>query len=512
VTADVQVLSNAPVPAGLIDAFWDYDAALLGNEVDTLDDAFLSSAFTLRGDGSIVIVGSDAISEFRASRTVIPTRVVRRIHVRVEEDDLALIIAEVASASGTPGQQTQLWRRLDGDWKVSAAHVTAPAASIDRAVWRVVGAPLLAPSSSGPLDGETVAVKDLFAVRGLSIGGGVPEFAAESEPQKTSAPVVQALLAAGASVTGVAQTDQFAYSIAGTNSRYGVPSNPRDPRRIPGGSTSGASVAVSRGEVSIGLGTDTAGSIRVPASYQRLWGLRTTTGLVDTSGVLPLAPTFDAVGWLARDGAMLERVTRAVLADADTADETVEPELVIVPSLVALASDAIRFATDALAERSGAATVELDGDPELWFAAFRSLQAFEAWQCHGSWISSHPGALSRDVATRFADASRVTSAEADRARRDVEEARSVIRAALHGRVLMLPTTADVPPLLRADAAVIDADRARTLRLTFLASIAGVPAVAAPLPGADRLLAGVSFLGQERTDLSLVSFARRQLDN
>ncbi|MET4783134.1 AtzH-like domain-containing protein [Glaciihabitans sp. UYNi722] len=509
---DIPVLSNTPVPSGLLDAFWDYDAALMQNDVDKLDAAFLASASTLRGDGTMVIVGFDATSDFRASRTAVPTRLVRRIHVRVEEDDLALIIAEVASTTGTPGQQTQLWRRVDGGWKVSAAHVTAPAAPIDRTVWRIVGFPLLAPTDSGTLDGQTVAVKDMFSVRGLSIGAGIPEFATEGEPRETSAPVVQILLAAGASITGVAQTDQFAYGLAGTNSRYGTPTNPRDPRRIPGGSTSGASVAVSRGEVSIGLGTDTAGSIRVPASYQGLWGIRTTTGLVNTSGVLPLAPTFDAIGWLTRDGAMLERVTSAMLADRDTTEYAVQPELVIVHSLTALAADAVRFATDALAERLGAAAIELDGDTELWFAAFRTLQAFEAWQCCGTWITSHPGVLGAEVASRFADASRVTPAAANTARHDVEEARAVIRAALIGRILMIPTTADVPPLLRADASAIDADRARTLRLTFLASIAGVPAVAAPLPEADRLLAGVSFLGQERTDLSLVSFARRQLDN
>ena len=126
-------------------------------------------------------------------------------------------------------------------------------------------------------------MKDLFEVAGFAVGAGVPAYLAESRPAATSASAVEALVAAGADVIGIAQTDEFAYSVAGRNSHYGTPPNVAAPGSIPGGSSSGPASAVALGQVSIGLGTDTAGSIRVPASYQGLWGLRTSHGAIDTA-------------------------------------------------------------------------------------------------------------------------------------------------------------------------------------------------------------------------------------
>nr|MDT0667585.1 amidase family protein [Micromonospora sp. DSM 115978] len=124
---------------------------------------------------------------------------------------------------------------------------------------------------------------------------------------------------AGAEVTGIAQTDELAYSISGTNVHYGTPPNPAAPGRAPGGSTSGPASAVALDQADVGLGTDTAGSVRVPASYCALAGIRTTHGVVSTRGVLALAPAFDAVGWLARDVATLARVGRGLLPPDDPA-------------------------------------------------------------------------------------------------------------------------------------------------------------------------------------------------
>ena len=140
----------------------------------------------------------------------------------------------------------------------------------DGRIWRVTGSPLVAgrrpANGTRPLDGETVAVKDLFAVAGQPIGAGVPAYLAEATVQPVSAPAVQALLDAGADVVGIAQTDEFAYSIAGANPHYGTPPNPAVPGGLPGGSSSGPASAVALGQASIGLATDTAGSVRVPAS------------------------------------------------------------------------------------------------------------------------------------------------------------------------------------------------------------------------------------------------------
>src|SRR5690348_15455763 len=130
--------------------------------------------------------------------------------------------------------------------------------------------------AGGPLDGVTLAVKDVIDVRGIPTGAGNPTFLAGAVPATKHAAAVQRLLDAGAHVIGKAHTDELAYSLAGTNAHYGTPRNPGAPGRIPGGSSSGSASAVAGGVAQIALGTDTAGSVRVPASYCGVWGLRPT--------------------------------------------------------------------------------------------------------------------------------------------------------------------------------------------------------------------------------------------
>jgi amidase len=174
--------------------------------------------------------------------------------------------------------------------------IDAATSPFDRRVWRVVGDPLVRGARTAvtalPLAGIAVAVKDLIAVAGQPVGAGNPAWLAEQQPQLRSAPALEALLAAGADVVGIARTDEFAYSLAGTNVHYGTPPNPAAPGAISGGSTSGPASAVALGQAAVGLGTDTGGSIRIPASYQGLVGIRTSHGAIDTAGELPLAPAF----------------------------------------------------------------------------------------------------------------------------------------------------------------------------------------------------------------------------
>ncbi|MGH3390196.1 MAG: amidase family protein, partial [Actinomadura sp.] len=157
----------------------------------------------------------------------------------------------------------------------------------ETAIWRVIGDPLVPGVPDGPLSGSRVAVKDLFAVAGQRIGGGNPDRLAGAAVQPEHAWAVRALLDAGADVIGIAQTDELAFSLFGTNAHYGTPPNPAAPGRIPGGSSNGPVAAVALGQAEIGLGTDTGGSIRVPASYCGLYGIRPTHGAVPVEGVQP---------------------------------------------------------------------------------------------------------------------------------------------------------------------------------------------------------------------------------
>ncbi|MGC5616922.1 AtzH-like domain-containing protein [Georgenia sp. Z1491] len=507
VEAVAPVRVDGTAPPALLDAFWAYDRALLANDLEALGALFLDAEDTLRGDGTTLTVGHRAITAYRSARGTAPTRQVVAVHVRDLAPGTALVMAEVRSPTGTPGLQTQVWRRTDDGWRVAAAHVTAPPRTVDHAVWRVVGSPLLAPSSDGELTGETVAVKDVLALRGQAVGGGVPALLAERQPEAKSSPAVDALLLAGAAVTGVAQTDQLAYSIAGTNPATGTPPNLEAPGRVPGGSSSGPAVAVRRGEVSIGLGTDTAGSIRVPAAYQGLWGLRPTQGAVPTDGMLPLAPSFDTVGLLTRGPGTLLRAARVVLGgDSPSATPDRPRSYVVVDAITGLADTSLGLQVEELAEHLRADRAGLPGDLDEWFAAFRTVQAFEAWQSHGAWIVAHPGALAPDVAERFGAASRVSAGAASEARETLDVARSLLRDLVADRILLLPTTSGPPPALTASPASVEVDRSRTLRLTSLASLAGLPAVSAPLLHHGRSRAGVSFVGPPGSDLALVRAA------
>jgi amidase len=505
------------LPDGLIDALWAYEDALLSNDLDALDKAFAPGDTTLRGDAGGLLVGHDRISSFRGARGGAPVRSIVSIHVRVLSNEYALIVSENEPRSGGRGLVTQLWaRHPDADgWVVESAQVAGAPAAMDTSIWRVLGNPLVTSTASGALAGETVAVKDLFDVQGFAVGAGIPEYLAEATPAQAHAPAVAALLAAGASVRGIAQTDEFAYSIAGKNVHYGTPPNVRVPGAIPGGSSSGPASAVALGHASIGLATDTAGSIRVPASYQGLWGLRTTHGAVDAGGLLPLAASFDAIGWLTMSPSVL-RAAAASTLDAD-AQQSVEPRFVISTELLFAATPAMqgtlvdavgRLEADGRIDEVG--VVDL-GDTSGFFVAFRTVQAAEAWRQHGEWITAHPGVLADDVASRFETASTITDeAEASSvmvdARAVLAAARAQLDDALAGRILLLPSTSSTAPSAGADADELDATRAATLALTCLAGIGGYPALSVPLFEVNGAPAGLCLVGPRGTDLALIDIA------
>ena len=387
--------------------------------------------------------------------------------------------------------------------------------TVDRSIWRLLGSPLVAGAASGPLRGESVAVKDLFEVAGFAVGAGNPAYLAESRPAATTAPAAASLLAAGADVLGIAQTDEFAYSIAGRNSHYGAPVNVASPGSIPGGSSSGPASAVASGQASIGLGTDTAGSIRVPASYQGLWGLRATHGAIDTSGLLPLAPSFDAVGWLIRSPGVLVRAAAASLDDSRQVH--IPAEVAIAPATQAEISPGVRDAFSTSVERLVEARRFPPPDrvqlPDLTEAAalFRTMQAAEAWQVHGDWVLRHPGCLGPEIAARFAYAASVTTDQHRGAIAGLERIRASLDAALAGRALLLPSTATTAPRLDADAELMDNVRTRTLRLTCLAGIGGYPALSVPALRVDGIPAGLCLLGPRFSDLALIKSGQRIAD-
>ena len=176
----------------------------------------------------------------------------------------------------------------------------------------------LAPTADGPLAGLSFAVKDLIDVADRLTGCGNPTWRDTHPPAAVHAVCVEQLLAAGAHAVGKTVTDELAFSLIGENHFYGTPLNAAAPNRVPGGSSSGSASAVACGLADFALGTDTGGSVRVPASNCGIWGLRTSHGFVSVAGVMPFAPTFDTVGILARSAEVLRRAAEVLLADKAT--------------------------------------------------------------------------------------------------------------------------------------------------------------------------------------------------
>ncbi|WP_342373282.1 DUF3225 domain-containing protein [Propioniciclava soli] len=493
---------NPDAPAGLLEAFCAYEDALMADDLAVLDDLFADAPGTLRGDPEGLLVGHAAIGAFRAVRGGAPSRTLAAVRV-VGTGETAVVVAVTEPTRGGHGLQTQAWRRgADGAWRIDVAHVAPPPVTFDASVWRVVGDPLAFPTGAGPLTGESVAVKDLFAVAGHRVGAGVPAWLAEQEPAASDSAAVALLRRAGALIRGIARTDQFAYSLAGDNPHHGTPVNPAVPGALPGGSSSGSAVAVSLGAATIGLATDTAGSVRVPASYQGLWGWRPTHGGVPTGGLLPLAPDFDTVGLLTRELDPLRRAAAVLLGESagtQTCGERVRPAT--LPGVAASA----RAAFEAWADAAGLGILEL---PDLAEAAeaFRVHQAWQAWQAHGRWLTSHPGAMLGAAGQRFAAAASVTVAEDRAARATLARWRATLDATLGDATLVVPSAASAAPRRWATPEQVDAHRAATFGLTCIAGITGRPAISAPLLTTPTGPVGVSFIGPRASDLALLEEA------
>src|SRR2546423_196570 len=187
-------------------------------------------------------------------------------------------------------------------------------------------------TKSGPLDGLRFAVKDLIDVAGHRTGCGNPTWLATHPPASVSAVCVEQLLAAGAQCEGKTATDELAFSLLGENHFYGTPLNPAAPDRVPGGSSSGSASAVACGLVDFAIGTDTGGSVRVPASNCGIWGWRPSHGLISVAGVMPFAPTLDTVGVFTRSAELLQRVAAVLVAtDVSTTTAKAPGSIYLVP-------------------------------------------------------------------------------------------------------------------------------------------------------------------------------------
>lgn len=366
-------------------------------------------------------------------------------------------------------------------------------------------------SADGPLAGKTFGLKDLFDLAGVPTGAGSPEWLETHAVPTSTATAAQRLLDAGARLVGKTITDEIAWSLNGENAHYGTPVNVAAPGRIPGGSSSGSAAATAAGLVDFALGTDTGGSMRLPASYCGLYGLRPSHGRISLHGAVPLAPSYDTAGWFAREPDLFAAVGR-VLLGAPSMPAPIE-RLLIADDLFERAlpetREALQPALDRLGQRFGEVEhVTVAGD-ELgtWRDTFRIVQSAEAWATHGEWAIRVRPAFGPGVKERFEAASKLAPSEVAAAIAKRAEIRARMEALVPpGALLILPTVPGIAPLVGTPEAELNVFRARALEMLCPSGHAGMPQVSLPVGTVEGCPVGLSVVaarGQDEALLALV---------
>nr|WP_145404387.1 amidase family protein [Paenibacillus xylanexedens] len=392
---------------------------------------------------------------------------------------------------------------------------------------------------SGPLSGLAFAVKDVFDIKDNTSGAGNPDWLRTHLPAESTAPALLALLQSGAALEGTTQTDELMYSLNGENAHYGTPINPVAPDRIPGGSSSGSAVAAAAGLVDFAIGTDTGGSIRIPSSYCGLYGFRPTHGAVSTEGLIPLAHSFDTVGWMSRDVNILLKTGRVLLKENLAAPEDAAALQTDIRNDAQHPSDldfspfthyyiaAEAWNLPEAADRSlllsrlhqlpgwqpdHTTTIQLTEPGESladWSAAFRVLQGLEIAQEHGEWIAKEQPTFGPGIAERFAWAGQLEqSASTEEANLRARVKQTLVDLLGEQGLLAIPTAPGPAPLLGLEGSEAEAYRAKTMQLSCIAGLSGLPQITVPVLRPDGLPIGLSFIGGTHTDLRLLQWAAK----
>ncbi len=375
--------------------------------------------------------------------------------------------------------------------------------------------PDIAGSAVGPLAGVTFAAKDIFDVEGFVTGCGNPDWQKAHGPAKAHAWAVAKLLAAGARLTAKVITDEFAYSLNGQNFHYGTPTNSNAPGRVCGGSSCGSASAVAGGLVDIALGSDTGGSVRVPASFCGLWGLRPTHGAIPLDGVMSLAPSYDTVGWFARDGAMLGRAGAALLPPDRPGPDF--KRLLLAEDAWALAWPDVREVlapeVTRLEQRLAPAERVVVGEPggglEAWMLRFRAIQAWEIRRSVGPWVFANKPRLGPEIQERFDWVASFPESEAEAAQKQRPAFTRQLESLLgDDGLLAIPSAPGAAPFANTPDDQLRAWRLQVLSLTAIAGLSGLPQVSIPLGRVESAPVGLSLIAPRGRDRALLAFAQR----
>jgi amidase len=349
--------------------------------------------------------------------------------------------------------------------------------------------------------GPRLAVKDCIDVAGVATTAGCPVVAEMAEPADVDAAVVASAREAGARIVGKTGLTELCWSATGVNDWSGTPVNPRDPRRLPGGSSSGSAVAVATGQADVAFGTDTGGSVRIPAACCGVTGLKTSYGRVSVKGVYTLAPSLDTVGALGADVAAVELGMRLLEPGFTVPDAPAA--LVAARVTVTGFGDGIDPVVDAAVDRAlAAAGIAVTRVPDWDAGPIRRAAGIiidgEGFRSN-AYLMPYLRQLSPHVRVSMelgARLSRADRAAAERIRAGVRDTLESLLADFP--VLVLPTLAGEPPLLGARGFPLTA-------LTLPANLAGLPALSLPVPAAADATVSLQVIGH--SEEQVLAFGR-----
>jgi amidase len=381
------------------------------------------------------------------------------------------------------------------------------------------------PTGSGSLSGLSFATKDLIDIAGHKTGCGNPTWRDTHPPATVHAVCVEQLLTAGAQCVGKTVTDELAFSLIGENHFYGTPLNPKTPDRVPGGSSSGSASAVACGLVDFAIGTDTGGSVRVPAANCGIWGFRPTHGAISVAGVNPLSPTFDTLGIFASNLEVLTRSASVLLA-SKIPDQVQLGNIHLIHEAFSLCDVEVQNALqaplqrlrDSLGDRIRETSMrEIDQDETAsndlhnWHEIYRVLQRAEAESCLGSWVAESKPIFGPLIAESFQLIRALDRTILPSILEKRERFFRHVNLFLSSMDLICIPTIPAPAPMKGSILRRDGSRSgyypRTLSLTSIAGVGKLPQITLPVAESSGLPLGLSLIAHNGEDAFVLAAAR-----
>lgn len=369
----------------------------------------------------------------------------------------------------------------------------------------------------GPLNDLVFAAKDVFKIVGSTWGNGHPEWLRTSPPDDFTSSAVENLLRSGADLVGKTICDELCFSISGENWHYGSPLNPHDARRLTGGSSSGTCAATAGGLVDFAIGSDCLGSVRVPASYNGLLGMRPTYKRIPTDGEAPYCESMDVLGFVANNATTFKRIAKELLKEDQ--QKTSFTKLLIATDCFDVIDSDVKAALEPAVQFIGdnlESVEEIILAPEgldTWTESFRIVQGYEVWESYGGFIDKYRPRLSPGPKERLQWASKITLQQYHQAYKKMGEIKNFLEKSIpQGSLLVLPTASSIAPLKSAPQNEINYLRNQSSELLCISPLAGIPQVTIPLVKQHNMPLGISLIGASHTDLELANFSANLAGN